>query len=177
MTRTASGSMIKLRPVTLNDEGAVRSANVDMAADGFTFAFGLDESTVFADCVQELDDRWEDRVEKSGAVPETFLLAEADGAIVGRLSLRHALNDRLHERGGHIGFGVLPGHRRRGYATEILKQALGLARDIGLKRVLITCSEHNAGSRSVIEGLGGVYHGSTTQSGEAATRRYWIELD
>lgn len=176
MKSSAFSTTITLRPVALSDEEVVRSANVEMAADGFTFAFGLEGTTIFADYVQELRDRREARDVKNGAVPETFLLAEADGAVVGRLSLRHTLDDRLREKGGHIGFGVLPGHRRRGYATQILRRALGLARDIGLQRVLITCSEHNLGSRSVIETLGGVYHDSTTQPGEEATRRYWIEL-
>ena len=150
-----SSTTITLRPVAVGDENVVRSANEEMAAEGFTFALGLKNITDFADYLQELDDRRQDRGEKNGAVPETFLLAEAGGVVVGRLSLRHTLDDRLREKGGHIGFGVLPGHRRRGYATQILREALSLAREIGLQRVLITCSQHNLGSRSVIEALGG----------------------
>tara|TARA_R110002124_G_scaffold63350_15_gene173115 strand:+ start:14008 stop:14517 length:510 start_codon:yes stop_codon:yes gene_type:complete len=168
--------MLKLRPVAIDDENAVRSANADMAAEGFTFAFGLDPSTCFADYVQSLADRTEGRGAMHGAVPETFLLAEAEGEIVGRLSLRHTLDEQLRQRGGHIGFGVLPGHRRRGYAREILKQALVLARRLDLDRVLLTCNAQNAGSRAIIEGQGGVYEDSITQAGGAVTRRYWIAL-
>jgi len=168
--------MLKLRPVAIGDESAVRAANAAMAAEGFAFAFGLDHATRFADYVQSLADRRAGRGAMNGAVPETFLLAEAGGVIVGRLSLRHALNQQLRDRGGHIGFGVLPGHRRRGYATEILRQGLVLARGLGLGRVLLTCNQDNAGSRAVIEGQGGVYEDSITQAGGSVTRRYWIAL-
>jgi predicted acetyltransferase len=61
-------------------------------------------------------------------VPATFLVADVDGAIVGRVSIRHELNDHLTHFGGHIGYGVRPAHRRRGYATEILRQSLVIAR-------------------------------------------------
>jgi predicted acetyltransferase len=71
-------------------------------------------------------------------VPATFLVAEAEGQIVGRVSIRHELNACLAEVGGHIGYGVRPGFRRRGYATAIMRQSLAVASSIGLERVLVT---------------------------------------
>jgi predicted acetyltransferase len=47
-------------------------------------------------------------------VPGTFLVAAVGGTIVGRISIRHELNDFLAHEGGHIGYGVLPRYRRRG---------------------------------------------------------------
>jgi predicted acetyltransferase len=47
-------------------------------------------------------------------VPSTFLVAEVGGALVARTSIRHELNEHLAALGGHIGYGVRPGHRRRG---------------------------------------------------------------
>ena len=65
-------------------------------------------------------------------VPSTFLFAFVGNRIVGRASIRHALNEFLHRVGGHIGYVVVPEFRRRGYATEILRQSLQIARDLSL---------------------------------------------
>jgi predicted acetyltransferase len=65
-----------------------------------------------------------------GLVPATFLIAEVDGAIVGRTSIRHELNDYLFHFGGHIGYCVVARHRRRGQAPDhrsVGRGALGVA--------------------------------------------------
>jgi predicted acetyltransferase len=97
------------------------------------------------------------------------------GQIVGRASIRHELNERLLVEGGHIGYAVLQEHRRRGYATEILRQSLLVARALGVERVLITCDDDNAGSAAVIERCGGVFHSMSKADDGHAVRRYWID--
>jgi predicted acetyltransferase len=108
-------------------------------------------------------------------VPASFLLAEVDGEVVGRTSIRFRLNDWLRLQGGHIGYGVLPRHRRRGHATEILRQSLVVARAHGVDRVLVTCDGDNAGSVAVIEANGGVLDPQLPLAGEPPMRRYWID--
>lgn len=49
-----------------------------------------------------------------GHVPSTFLFGFEGDRIVGRVSIRHVLNDFLLRVGGHIGYAVLPEFRRRG---------------------------------------------------------------
>jgi len=111
----------------------------------------------------------------AGRVPATFLVAEVDGALVGRVSVRHELNELLADTGGHIGFGVRPQHRRRGFATEMLRQSLVIARAAGVDRVLVTCDEDNAASATVIERLGGSLEDVRRDPAGVRKRRYWID--
>jgi predicted acetyltransferase len=57
---------------------------------------------------------------------------------------------------GHIGYSVVPWKRRLGYATAALRDALPLAREVGLPYVVITTDPDNVGSQRVIEANGGV---------------------
>ncbi len=57
---------------------------------------------------------------------------------------------------GHIGYGVVPWKRRRGYATAALRMLLPHARREGLGYVELTTDAGNDSSRRVIETNGGV---------------------
>jgi predicted acetyltransferase len=111
-------------------------------------------------------------------VPSTFLFAFEEPRIVGRVSLRHRLNPFLERVGGHIGYAVVPEFRRKGYATEILRQALVIAGErLGLDRVLVTCDDDNVASIRTIEKNGGVIENTVTGSDlETPKRRYWVDL-
>lgn len=167
---------LRLRPLRGGDEAAFRAGHAAMLADGFTFGLGLEHAADWAGYLADLAGQRAGTRLRDGLVPATFLVADVGGEIVGRVSIRHELNEFLAREGGHIGYGVLPGRRRRGYATEILRQALIVARATGIGRVLVTCAEDNAGSAAVIERCGGVLESViTTAPGEPRTRRYWIE--
>ncbi len=62
--------------------------------------------------------------------------------------------------------------RRRGYATEILRQSLIVARAFGVDAALLTCDDGNVASATVIERCGGVR--DPDRPGEPPFRRYWI---
>jgi predicted acetyltransferase len=98
----------------------------------------------------------EDTPRPADFVPATELWWVEGDEFLGRIAIRHRLTPRLLEIGGHIGYDVRPTARRRGHATEMLRQALGLAHDMGIKLALITCDVDNIGSRTVIESNGGV---------------------
>lgn len=110
-------------------------------------------------------------------VPSTFLFAFNGSRIVGRVTIRHELNEFLLRVGGHIGYVVVPEFRRRGYASAILRQSLQIAnRDLGIGRVLLTCDDDNVGSIRTIEKNGGVLENVVTGPDlRIPKRRYWID--
>ncbi len=57
---------------------------------------------------------------------------------------------------GHIGYGVVPWKRGRGYASEALRRLMPLARTIGLPYVELTTRPDNVASQRVILANGGV---------------------
>jgi predicted acetyltransferase len=110
-------------------------------------------------------------------VPSTFRFAFAATRIVGRVSIRHTLNAFLERVGGHIGYVVVPEFRRRGYASEILRLSLQIARqNLGISRILVTCDDDNLGSIRTIEKNGGILENIVSGPDlEKPKRRYWIE--
>jgi predicted acetyltransferase len=154
-----SSSDLVLRPLRVDDEAQARTAHEELAADDFEFllaqrAHGGAEET-WAEYVERLEEARHGRGLDPGFVPASFLVAEVDGTIVGRTSIRHELNEFLSTWGGHIGYGVRPAHRRRGHATEILRQSLAILADLGVDEALVTCDVDNAGSEAVIRACGG----------------------
>lgn len=108
-------------------------------------------------------------------VPATHLWGVAGGDFVGRISIRHELNDALRAMGGHVGYDTVPSLRGRGIATAMLRLALPVARDLGLADVLLTCDDDNAASIRVIERCGGVLEATRRIPGSAVPKRYyWI---
>ena len=139
--------------------------------------------------LRKFDDprEWIDYVEKhkdpqtvpEGRVPSTqcIFVREEDSKIVGMIDIRHHLNEFLEMFGGHIGYSVAPSERRKGYATQMLKEALSVCKDLGIRKVLITCIKDNEGSRRTILNNGGMYESTVYEPDENVfLERYWIEL-
>jgi predicted acetyltransferase len=170
-------SPLLLRPLEPSDEAAARAAHAELAADGFSFLLDLREGEPWHDYLARVELWRAGAGLPDGRVPATFLVAEVGGELVGRTSVRHSLNPWLARWGGHIGYGVRPPFRKRGYATEILRQSLLVARALGLDKVLITCDEGNVTSAAVIERCGGLFESTVPgEKGSGAKRRYWVEL-
>ncbi|HTB62970.1 MAG TPA: GNAT family N-acetyltransferase [Opitutales bacterium] len=115
---------------------------------------------------------------ENGRVPHTMFYGFVDGVIVGRVSVRHQLNQRLLHRGGHFGYAVAPRFRQRGYATEMVRQALLFIREkLRLPELLVTCDEENTASRKIIEKFGGKFEGKFFDNTDNKwILRYWIKL-
>lgn len=169
-------SELALRELVAGDESAFRAAVRAFAEvdPDWEFAFDFDAEAVFARYLERLEH--DKHTPREGRVRHTFLIATAGHAIVGRVSLRHELNDRLREYGGHLGFGVVPSFRRQGYGRQLLRQSLPIARALGIDRLLLTCDDRNVGSIRIIESCGGVFQDTRPRAEGGSTRRYWIDL-
>lgn len=108
-------------------------------------------------------------------VPSTMLYGFINGKIVGRVHLRHRLNDNLMLRGGHMGYAVTPKYRRRGYGHALAKAGVWYLKEhLKIKDVLITCNDKHQASIHIIEHLGARLENITPDLKGVMTRRYWI---
>ncbi len=122
-------------------------------------------------------------VEKDALIKEKvhastyFSIRKQDQRIIGTIQLRHSLSGMLRKYGGHIGYGIRPSERRKGYGSEQLVLVLEEAKKLGLDKVMITCDKNNLGSSSVIKNNGGVlewegYYEPTKE----IVQIYWITV-
>lgn len=105
----------------------------------------------------------------------TWFLVDEEGKILGAVNIRHRLNDYLLSIGGHIGYGVRPSERRKGYASVMLALALEKARELRIDRALVTCDKENIGSARTIQKNGGILENEVPDE-RRITQRYWIDL-
>ena len=128
----------------------------------------------------EMMSRWQESeseaVRERGFVPATlYFLTDDSGRLYGAIHLRHELNDSLRKFGGHIGYGIRPSERRKGYATLQLKLLLDKMRDMGYKEAMVTCDVDNIGSARTIEKNGGVL-ASIVDTEKGKGKIYWIQI-
>ena len=102
--------------------------------------------------------------------------AMIDNMIVGTIAIRHYLNKILLNSGGHIGYGIRPTERHKGYGKQMLALALEKCREIGLKRVLVTCDKENIASTKTAMSMGAVFENEYLDENGDAVSRFWIDL-
>lgn len=86
----------------------------------------------------------------------TYLCYNEQDELVGLLNIRFDLPEDLVFKYGHIGYGVRPSQRRKGYASQMLKFALEKCREIGLECAVLGCYRENMGSVKTIIKNGGI---------------------
>lgn len=90
-----------------------------------------------------------DKYNPKFGLSHTLFAIKTDGTIVGIINLRNTITD-FYKDSGHIGYSVRPKERNRGYATEMLKQVIKIAKKEELKEVYLVCKKNNEASRKTI---------------------------
>ena len=125
------------------------TGSLDKIYDGYTFEEALER------CLNMKNEEYAKSINR---VPgKTFLLIRKnDNKIVGTINIRWNLSEKMLEFGGHIGYGIRPTERRKGYNKIQLYLVLLEAQKLNLDKVMIDCSVDNLGSDKTIKALGGI---------------------
>lgn len=114
---------------------------------------------------------------KGWVADSTFWLINGEDRVLGGVNIRHSLTDFLLTSGGHIGYGIRPSERKKGYATQLLALSLRKARELGIESVLVVCDEINIGSYKTIINNGGREDWDHIEENGNVVKRFWIETE
>ena len=107
-----------------------------------------------------------------------FLIRSEDDKIIGMINIRYNLTEEMLRTFGHIGYGIRPSERRKGYAKLQLYLALIKAKELCLDKVMISCDETNESSDRTIKALGGLFdRKQTEQDKNGFLNIYWIDVE
>lgn len=105
-----------------------------------------------------------------------FLIRKKDDKIIGMINIRYNLNEIMLNHGGHIGYGIRPTERQKGYNKINLYLGLLKCKEIGLDKVLLTANENNIASIKTILSLDGTLENKIKVK-EEIFGRYWINVN
>jgi predicted acetyltransferase len=111
-------------------------------------------------------------------VPQSIYWVINDaGKVIAIVRVRHRLNERLLQYGGHVGYYVRPSKRGKGYGKEALRLALEPLRQLKVPRALLTVNPANTHSIRVVLANGGVEDSQGVDPiSKEVVNRYWIAL-
>jgi predicted acetyltransferase len=165
---------------TMDLEAEAMAYRAEYLAHGETHingSLGLIRYDRYSEWLHEVQLAQREETSRLGVAATTyFTVRRSDGRIVGTVQLRHTLNDDLRRRGGHIGYGIRPSERGKGYGTAQLALVLEKARELGLPRVMISCDRDNLASARVAEKNGARLEWEGYDEEDGWIRIYWIEL-
>ena len=106
-----------------------------------------------------------------------FTIRKSDNKIIGSIQLRHHLTDELRKDGGHIGYGICPSERGKGYGTKQLSLILAKAKKLNIAQLMIHCTKDNKASAKVVTQNGGILTGESFDEEEGnVSDVYWITV-
>jgi len=147
------------------------AGSLDKFLEGYTFEEALDR------CLNMENKEY---AEKCGRCQgRTFLLIrEEDDKIIGTINVRWNLNEAMLRFGGHIGYGIRPTERRKGYNKINLYLGMIEAKKLGLEKVMLDCDVNNIASDRTLKALGGKLERTEVDPYDGIlTNVYWFNVD
>lgn len=147
------------------------SGSLDEIYDGYTFEQALDR------CLKTEDEEYAKSVGRCQG--KTFLLIrENDNKLVGTINVRWNLSEEMLQFGGHIGYGIRPTERRKGYNKINLYLGMIEAKKVGLEKVMLDCDVNNLGSDKTLKALGGKLERTEIDPSDGIlTNVYWFDVN
>lgn len=132
----------------------------------------------FAKFIQMLDDCENAALDKKYSSTSSYFVIDENGRLIGATSLRHYLTVEGYNTWGHIGYGVRPSERLKGYAVQMLKIMLEEAGHKKMHKALVACHTSNIGSVRVIESCNGRLENIVADPNEKGEtiNRYWFDI-
>lgn len=105
-----------------------------------------------------------------------WLYNDKTNTLLGASNLRHYLTEDGLKLWGHIGYGIRPSERKKGYATRLLKMTMVEAKEKNIDKVLLGAYKGNIGSWKVMEKCGGKFENIVIEEETGLpVKRYWID--
>ena len=117
------------------------------------------------------------KLEGYAASTTYWLYDDKRNILIGASNLRHYLTKAGLETWGHIGYGIRPSERKKGFATQLLKLTLEEARIKNIDKVLLGAYVGNIASWKVMEKCGAELENIVIEDKTGLPiKRYWIVL-
>ena len=125
-------------------------------------------------------DKWVEKIRKNASVGDMewgkslLFLCFVNDRLIGLLSIRYELPEKLTNIYGDIGYGVSPSCRNKGYATMMLRYAVSVCKEKGKKKILVGCYKDNIASAATIRKNGGVLVNENNNYNEGRVSQYYL---
>ena len=129
--------------------------------------------------IQKLDEDRSRIVSEEKVPAETYFLVKTNASkIIGMINIRLELNERLRNSSGHIGYGIRPTERLKGYNKINLYLALLECQKRDIKEVMLSCDKSNLGSaKSILSLSGKLTREYYSEEYEETQQEFWINVD